>query len=384
MNSRFTIEIAKHYSDASEPVGKQQVNRFMKTVLEKVKQSCILISLFSLCAIMAGCSSKPSDGEGKQAIQNQISQNSESRITLVGFHKSNGQLAEVNKVKLYSMEYEAEIAFSETCRWLTDGSFRRNYTFNTAAKPLSNLNETRSLLDHLTTGDSSLVVKGQRFTLAGTISFMKKENGWSVTGINISSATPIAGTTSPAPEIQPITQPSTSVANVSHVTEAASEPAPKQQPADETSISEVLQVTKVLMQIDGCKGQWSLERAKGPGSIPTESDLQEYFPNKLFPTHPPGGTYVINAYGKLPESSKYGKLDALKVKYHDQLYPKPHVDFDKMTPDQIRNFVVNDLRIIDSAKHQWALENNMSDVNKRISKGKDWFHATPTEDDLKP
>ena len=220
----------------------------MKAILKK---SYIHTFLISLCVAMSGCSSKPSDGDGKQAVQNQITQDSQGRITLVEFHKSNGQLAEVNKVKLYNMEYEAEIEFSEPCRWLTDGSFRRNYTFRTAAKPRSNLNQTTAILDHINTGDSSTMAKGQRFKIAGAISFAKKEKGWSVVGVDLNRATPIAGTASPATEEQQAPQPSAAAPVISHAPQAAVQPVPNQTQADKTSDLEELEVTKALMQMTG-------------------------------------------------------------------------------------------------------------------------------------
>ena len=84
----------------------------MKQLLRACKNSAFIL-IVSLCAAITGCSSKVSEADGKKAVQNQITQDAQGRIALIGFHKTNGQQAEVNGVKLYSMEFEAEIEFSE-------------------------------------------------------------------------------------------------------------------------------------------------------------------------------------------------------------------------------------------------------------------------------
>src|SRR5271165_2566675 len=49
-----------------------------------------------------------------------------------------------------------------------------------------------------------------------------------------------------------------------------------------------------LRQIDGAKQMWVLENKKGPGSIPTVSDIAPYLPNNTMPACPAGGTYSLN------------------------------------------------------------------------------------------
>ena len=351
----------------------------MKTFLTNYKHSAFIL-MVSLCAAITGCSSKASEVDGKKAVQNQITQDAQGRITLIGFHKTNGQEAEVNGVKLYSMEFEAEIEFSEACRWLQDGSYQRNPTFRTAAKPSSNRTQTLALLDHISTGDSSLMEKGQRAKIVGTIAFMKKENGWSVVKVNLASATLIASSTSPAAEVQQALPSSTAVTDVSQVP-----PQSGQQKTDQKLIDELRQIKKDLMDIEVAKTDWALDKGKRNGAIPTEADLKPYFAGKEFPVHPSNGSYIINtALDKKVESSKYGNTDVIDEKFHDQLFPKPHFDFEKMTSDQIQKLVKNDLIVINSAKNQWGLEKTNDDIQKNIFKGKDWLHATPIEDDLKP
>jgi hypothetical protein len=202
----------------------------------------------------------------------------------------------------------------------------------------------------------------------------KKENGWSVDGINLTRATLVAGSVSSASEVRQQTpQPTPVVTDVSHAPPVVgSAPTPYQQQTNQTSDSEELIVVKVLQTIDNSKGQWALENAKITGNIPTDADLKRFFPNNEFPVHPLGGSYIINALGQPPESSKYGKLDKLEIKFHDQLYPKPHRSFENMAPDRLQNLVANDLRQIDGAENEWALEKGKKDGD------------LPTEADLAP
>jgi hypothetical protein len=345
---------------------------FMKNLLLKIKRCSVLFLLVSFAFLFAGCSSKPSTGDGKQAIQSQIEKDAQGRINLLEFHKTNGQLVEINAVKIYSMEFEAEIEFTEDCKWVTD-IMTRHFSFRTS-KLVGQSNSGFNMGKFIDDADNpgSPVQKGQKVKIAGVIRFEKKENGWSVDGIEINQATLVGGSTSEVSQQTP--KPSTVAVDASHTSPTAS-PAhtSTSQQTNQTPDSEELMVTKVLKQIDDSKNQWAMENAKTTGDIPTETDLKRFFPNNEFPIHPSGGSYIINAIGQPPESSKYGKLNYLQVKFHDQLYPKPHRDFANMTMDQLQRLVARDMREIDTAKIQWALKGIYS---------KDW--PTPTEDDLKP
>src|ERR1039457_2533982 len=91
----------------------------MKNFLLNIKKCSVFFLFVSSAFIFAGCSSKPSEGDGKQAVQNQINQDAQGRIKLVEFHKTNGQMAEINAVKIYSLAFGAEIEFTEDCKWVT-------------------------------------------------------------------------------------------------------------------------------------------------------------------------------------------------------------------------------------------------------------------------
>lgn len=68
----------------------------------------ILILLFIL--ILVGCSSNPSENNGKDVALNIIKKsNSEQYIKLVSFNKTNATEMEVSGQKIYKMDFEAEV-----------------------------------------------------------------------------------------------------------------------------------------------------------------------------------------------------------------------------------------------------------------------------------
>jgi hypothetical protein len=73
-----------------------------------------------LCPLLLGCSSTPSEGDAKRIIEQQIKDESEGRMKLIYFRKTNAQKREVAAVKFYQLEYEAEIEFQDDCKRLTD------------------------------------------------------------------------------------------------------------------------------------------------------------------------------------------------------------------------------------------------------------------------
>ena len=77
---------------------------------KKIKNPLLLLAL-GTCAVISGCSWPPSASDGGQAIEDRIKRDSGGRIRLVQFRKTNGQLAEVMGVKVYTLEYETEIEF---------------------------------------------------------------------------------------------------------------------------------------------------------------------------------------------------------------------------------------------------------------------------------
>ena len=74
-----------------------------------MKSHCVLTALFFL-VMLCGCgASVPSEGDAKKAVQEYIVKSYENGLTLVSFHKTNGQLEEMGGVKHYSMNCEGEV-----------------------------------------------------------------------------------------------------------------------------------------------------------------------------------------------------------------------------------------------------------------------------------
>jgi len=103
-----------------------------------------------------------------------------------------------------------------------------------------------------------------------------------------------------------------------------------------------------LRQLDGAKEQWALENRKTITDTPTEKDLigtDRYI--KVKPVCPAGGTYTFNPMSKQPECF---------IKDHTLNPPNPPSQVIS-DPISAKNACINNLRQLDGAKEQWALEN---------------------------
>ena len=120
----------------------------------------ILLSI----SLIVGCSSKPSETEARQPIEQKIQKNSKGLIKLISFKKTNAIASEINGVKLYEMEWIANIELTCDCYWLPE----QFQAYTDTDVPLL-----------------SMVVfkkgqKGERFNVAGKTLFEKTENGWRI------------------------------------------------------------------------------------------------------------------------------------------------------------------------------------------------------------
>ena len=162
---------------------------------KKIKNPVLLLAL-GICAVFSGCSGPPSASDGRQAIEDRIKRDSGGRIRLVQFRKTNGQLAEVMGVKVYTVEYETEIEFLEACKWniiaFAGAIMDDEVSFRTTKSPDKPLSELAQLAESATNPGTD-VSKGQRFKLMGAIRFEKKEKGWWVDGVKVTSITPLTG-----------------------------------------------------------------------------------------------------------------------------------------------------------------------------------------------
>ena len=144
------------------------------------KWLAILGLSFVVVVVQGGCSrSVPSERDGERVIRDRILRQSEGRIRLLNFKKTNGQDRNFLGVQLYSMEYEVEFEFTESCKWVT--GFAGEQTGYRTARPVA---------DHPTGGwdwdkwnddmqnPGDPVQKGQRKRLRGEMVFQKTERGW--------------------------------------------------------------------------------------------------------------------------------------------------------------------------------------------------------------
>jgi hypothetical protein len=144
-----------------------------------------VLPLIALCVLLAGCSSSPSSGDGERAIQTRIDQQSQGRIKLAKFEKTNGAQGEMSGFKIYALEFAMEIEIAEDCKWL-GGRNGEPLSFQTS-KPVAQAGSGfswNSFAD-ATMNPGTLVKRGQRIKLTGVMHFVKKERGWDVDEIEL-------------------------------------------------------------------------------------------------------------------------------------------------------------------------------------------------------
>ena len=138
--------------------------------------------------MITGCSGTPSAADGKQAILDKIKAESDGRIELVSFEKTNGMQGEEAGVKTYALEFEAEITFLDNCKWSTglirgDGGMSF-HTFKISGNP----NSPMAMMENAMNGPGADVKKGESFNVSGVIHLLSKERGWSVERIDLKVA----------------------------------------------------------------------------------------------------------------------------------------------------------------------------------------------------
>src|ERR1035441_220687 len=227
---------------------------------KKIKNTVLFLAL-GICAVFSGCSGSPSVSEGSQAVEDRIKGQSEGRIRLVQFRKTNGQLAEVMGVKVYTLEYETEIEFLEACKWniitFAGAIMDDELSFRTTKSPDKPLSELAQLAESAT-NPGTAVSKGQRFRLVGAIRFEKKEKGWWVAGVKVTSITALPGSGNPsAPQTEralehQTSSPSNKVAPTAKVTSITGGAGPVSSPTPRTTaIREATDpVAKFNLQMD--------------------------------------------------------------------------------------------------------------------------------------
>lgn len=148
---------------------------------------CIILFIVAL----AGCGrSQPSAADGEKVIADKIASQSEGRIKLISFQKTNGQAAEVMGVSIYRLEYSAVIEFMEDGKWLIDdplGGAGGHAGFHTAKfqPKVANGQFTWTNWVSDTQQPGTPLKRGQGERIGGVITFEKKENGWQDSALTI-------------------------------------------------------------------------------------------------------------------------------------------------------------------------------------------------------
>jgi general secretion pathway protein G len=164
-------------------------------------------------------------------------------------------------VQVYTLEYETEIEFLEACKWnintFAGAIMDDELSFRTTKSPDKPLNELAQLAESAT-NPGTAVSKGQRFKLVGAIRFEKKEKGWWVDGVKVTSITALPGSGNPsAPQTEralehQTSSPSNKVAPTAKVTSITGGAGPVSSPTPRTTaIREATDpVAKFNLQMD--------------------------------------------------------------------------------------------------------------------------------------
>jgi hypothetical protein len=116
--------------------------------------------------LLAGCSSTPSASEGRDVLEKQIQEQSKGMIKLLDFRKTDGQAGELMGVRVYAMDFEAEVEFQEDCYW--GGPFGGFEVMTGEPGPFNAF---------MFMGKRKARA-GERATISGKLQFQKTEKGW--------------------------------------------------------------------------------------------------------------------------------------------------------------------------------------------------------------
>ncbi len=141
--------------------------------------SPVIIALVLLTACGQSTASTPSPDHGENALRERVKSDSEGRIRLTSFRKTDGQSWEKHGVSLYTMEYEAEIEFTEDC-WSSQEFYHGN-AFGTFTIKVEDPRRYADLVRRYESlHERPWRNKGDSFIVQGSLAFQKKESGWAV------------------------------------------------------------------------------------------------------------------------------------------------------------------------------------------------------------
>lgn len=127
---------------------------------------------FSVKNLTAGLSGLPSESQAESLVTAKIRQESDGRISLVSFTKTDGQEREIMGTKVYLLNFTTQIEFNEDCMWgpVAGSSWQGQF--------LTVPGLARDTLSQLGNLDKSPGRKGRQATVKGMAVFEKTEQGW--------------------------------------------------------------------------------------------------------------------------------------------------------------------------------------------------------------
>jgi len=145
--------------------------------LDNVLKTVLLCLVLVTALLLIGCSSVPSSDDAKGIIQERINKESEGRIKLVSFQKTNGQEAELFGVKVYQLNYQGEIEFLEDCKWEKGMAVNLGEVHYRTVKAKPGAKDFWQNWDDQMHG-RQIMKKGHKEKISGYVVFEKTEKGW--------------------------------------------------------------------------------------------------------------------------------------------------------------------------------------------------------------
>jgi PBP1b-binding outer membrane lipoprotein LpoB len=143
----------------------------MKIII-KHRAALICHILPILAAIfLVGCSGPPSESMGRKMLEHKIQSQSNGKINLASFKKTNG----TGDNNFYQVEYEAEIEFLADGAWVRGSSLDSSVSFEFSTQQVGGNWMAQSIGG--VTGATN-VKQGQHTTIKGVLKFERTEKGW--------------------------------------------------------------------------------------------------------------------------------------------------------------------------------------------------------------
>lgn len=144
----------------------------MKSTNSRAVLVCQTISTLAVIALLlTGCSGAPSESMGRKMIEHKIQSQSNGKINLVSFRKTNG----TGDNNFYQVEYEAVIEFLANGAWVRGSSLDTSISFEFSIQQVGNTQMAQFVND---LNGATNVRQGQHTTIKGVLRFEKTEKGW--------------------------------------------------------------------------------------------------------------------------------------------------------------------------------------------------------------